>query len=452
MSEAPDIVLFVGRFHPLLVHLPIGFLFFAFILKVFALWKGNKTLSAAIPLALFMGTISAFTACVLGYMLSLSGDYQEEALDIHFWFGVATTTIAFLAWLISIGKIKTIVLQQSKSYIAILSLIVILLSITGHFGGNLTHGSDYLTAYLPFGKKKKSLPINSIEEAQIFNHLVFPILDRKCMSCHNDSKKNGQLSLASKKAIIKGGKSGPVLVAGKPSKSEIIRRVLLNPHDKKFMPSKGKTPLTKEEISIINYWIEQGNGSFDATINTVDTPNSILILAHNLLGFDANGKQKAVLSKGATVSPEIIAKLRNSGFKIRELIAESNLFDISLPANNKYITEEKLSEIMNLLLKINKNIIWLSLPANNIKDEHLKIIAKFQNLKKLRLEKNPITDIGIKHLLSLQNLESLNIYQTDITNSCIPTLSQIKNLQKVYVWGTGIDKEKIPKTSNIIYN
>jgi len=52
MNEVSDIVLFFGRFHPLVVHLPIGFLFFAFILEVFARWKGNKVITEAVPLAL----------------------------------------------------------------------------------------------------------------------------------------------------------------------------------------------------------------------------------------------------------------------------------------------------------------------------------------------------------------------------------------------------------------
>ncbi|WP_255452826.1 DUF2231 domain-containing protein [Aquimarina sp. RZ0] len=449
MKEVSDIVLFFGRFHPLVVHLPIGFLFFAFILEIFARYKKDKAFTVAVPLALLLGAISALFACILGYMLSLSGDYEKEALDTHFWFGIATTIIAFIAWLLSAKKIKIPALQKEKPYMAIIAFIVIILSITGHYGGNLTHGSDYLTAYLPIGKEKKKdiIAVTSIEEAQIFNHLVAPILDDKCMSCHNASKKKGQLSFVNEEAIQKGGKSGPVFIARNPEQSEMIRRVVLPPHDDKFMPPKGKTPLTDDEIAILNYWIAQGNGSFETTVGAVDTPENISILASDMLGLEAGGGQKEVLGTGPVVAPEIITELSASGFRIRELIAGSNLLDIALTSGQKGVTADKLTRMMTQLTKIEKNIIWLSLPANGITDEHLKTIAKFQNLKKLKLEKNPITDIGIEYLSVLENLESLNVYQTNITQSSIPVFLKMKRLKKVYIWGTAIDKEKLPEVS-----
>ena len=48
----PDFVLFLGRFHPLVVHLPIGFLFFAFVLELYGRWNKNPQLYMAIDLAL----------------------------------------------------------------------------------------------------------------------------------------------------------------------------------------------------------------------------------------------------------------------------------------------------------------------------------------------------------------------------------------------------------------
>jgi len=431
------------------VHLPIGFLFFAFILEFFARWKGNKAITAAVPLALLLGAISALVACILGYMLSLSGDYEQGALDTHFWFGVGTTAISFLAWLISADKLKIPNLNQGKPYMATLTLIVILLSVTGHYGGNLTHGSDYLTAYLPFGKEDedKSVAVTSVEEAQIFDHLVQPILDNKCASCHNASKKKGQLSFATADAITKGGKSGPSFMAGDPSQSEMIKRVLLDPHDEKFMPPEGKTPLTKEEIAIIEHWIKNAQGDFEITFGNVEADSAIKEEAARMLGLDPGSAERKTLASVAAPSETDMSTLINAGFKIRELVAASNLYDVALPADMKGITPEKISDMMSQLIKIDKNIVWLSLPSNQIKDEHLEVIATFQNLKKLRLEKNPITDKGIGYLTSLQNLESLNVYQTDITNTSIHTFNEMKNLKKVYVWGTGIKPEKLSEVS-----
>ena len=184
-NSVPDFILFLGRFHPLLVHLPIGFLIFAFALELYSRRQKDSALAKAIPLALLLSGISALLSCILGYMLSMSGDYEESMLDSHLWFGVATTALAFLAWLVRIEKIKIPRFPQFKTNIAALTLLVILISLTGHYGGNLTHGSDYLTKYAPFSEKKERKEVakaTKIEEVVVYDHLVGPILEDKCSS------------------------------------------------------------------------------------------------------------------------------------------------------------------------------------------------------------------------------------------------------------------------------
>src|SRR5690606_10553505 len=244
-NNIPDLVLFLGRFHPLLVHFPIGFLFFAFILEIYGRRKKIPQLIDAVPLALLCGAISALLACILGYMLSLSGDYEEGILDIHFWFGVATTILTFFAWAIRSNKINIPFLKGLRSNIATLTLIVVLVGVTGHYGGNLTHGADYLVKYAPFGKVERTVlpPIAKLEDAVCFDYLAHPILEAKCIGGHNSSKKKGVLSLQDTIAIMKGGDNGEALVPGNASKSDIIKRVFLPPSHEDHMPPKGKTPL-----------------------------------------------------------------------------------------------------------------------------------------------------------------------------------------------------------------
>ena len=56
---------------------------------------------------------------------------------------------------------------------------------------------------------------------------------------------------------MKGGENGPVLVAGRPEKSELIRRVKLPAGHKEAMPTKGKR-LSEKEIALLEFWIKQG--------------------------------------------------------------------------------------------------------------------------------------------------------------------------------------------------
>ncbi|NIP96201.1 MAG: hypothetical protein GWO24_23320, partial [Akkermansiaceae bacterium] len=62
----------------------------------------------------------------------------------------------------------------------------------GHWGGSLTHGEDYLTAYLPeaLGGEAKPEPVDpgTKEDAAIFGRVIQPVLQKKCVDCHNPAK------------------------------------------------------------------------------------------------------------------------------------------------------------------------------------------------------------------------------------------------------------------------
>ncbi|WP_165748811.1 DUF2231 domain-containing protein [Cellulophaga sp. Z1A5H] len=451
-NSVPDIVLFLGRFHPLVVHLPIGFLFFAFFLEVFSRWKKNPVLTSGIPLALFLGALSGTVACILGYMLSLSGDYEEGALDTHFWFGMATTAIAFLAWFIRIEKIKIASLNKLQPNIAALTLLVILLSVTGHYGGNLTHGSDYLVKYMPFGgdEKKELVAVTKVEDAEVFGHLVEPILQNKCASCHNSSKKKGGLSIADSVSILAGGKNGEILIPGNATNSEILKRVLLDPHDDNFMPPEGKTPLTEAEIAILTYWIENAKAGFSTKVATVETNETITGIASTMLGLTSTSSEggEIEIPKVALVADDAIIGLQAEGFRLRELAFESGLYEAVLaPNSNANGTSKRMSEKLEKLLSIKENILWLSLEDNQIGDEHIALIAQFPNIQKLKLNNNPLSDDAVTRLIKLENLTSVNLFGTKISSKSIPAFSEMKNLKYAYVWKTNIKKEDLEKQS-----
>lgn len=446
MNEAPDFVLFLGRFHPLVVHLPIGFLFFAFLLEVYSKWKKTPMLLSAIPLALLSGAITAAIACILGYMLSMSGDYDEDALDIHFWFGIATTVVALLAWLIRIGKIKLQSLKSVKANISTLTLIVILLSITGHYGGNLTHGSDYLTKYLPFGKEEtvELVPVTKIEEAQVFSYLVNPILQDKCTSCHNADKKKGGLSLQDSISILKGGKNGTVLIAGDSKKSELTHRVLLDPYHDDFMPPDGKTPLTEEETAIVRYWIDNANADFGITLGATETPENIMTIAANVLDLAPAKKGSSKLPTAPKIDTAILENIISEGFAVRELVFESNLYQVTLlPETIKSNNASALDGKFEKLNKIKDHIVWFYAENNQLTDTHLQTIGTFTNLQKLVINKNKITDTGISAIANLEHLNSINVYSTDITKASLHIFSKMKNLNTAYVWNTNISRDDI---------
>ena len=105
-----------------------------------------------------------------------------------------------------------------------------------------------------------SAPVSEVLTSPQVNELnikVRTILAHNCYSCHNATKTKGKLRLDKKEFLFKGGENGPILLAGFPEKSDIIRRVKLPEGHDDAMPTKGKR-LTFEDIALLEYWIKQG--------------------------------------------------------------------------------------------------------------------------------------------------------------------------------------------------
>ena len=270
-----DIPIFFGRFHPLIVHLPIGFLLMAVFFGMLSLIRKYRRLRNALPVALLLGSISAALACITGYVLSLAEDYDMDSVDNHMWAGICVTIISFLAYFMSIKKMPLPIFRHFKTLIVTLIFLLIFINITGHLGGSLTHGEDFLTSSFRSDKQNQKRKISNMNDAYVFNDIVQPILQDKCGSCHNSSKKKGKLSVESYDAIIKGGKHGRVIKPGDTTGSEIIKRISLDPQDEKFMPADNKTPLTAGETAIIKWWIEKAAGKKDTKLSEIGLPDNI---------------------------------------------------------------------------------------------------------------------------------------------------------------------------------
>jgi WD40 repeat protein len=92
--------------------------------------------------------------------------------------------------------------------------------------------------------------------AVIFDKDIEPILANRCHVCHSGPIKEGQLDLGSYETMIKGGKRGTPIVAGKSADSLLIK--LAGKTRKPFMPPKTEEPLTPQELALLKLWIDQG--------------------------------------------------------------------------------------------------------------------------------------------------------------------------------------------------
>jgi mono/diheme cytochrome c family protein len=267
---------FMGRLHPVLVHFPVSLLLVAAVLELCTLKNFHAKLRAGINALVFIGALSAVVAAGFGWLLASQEDYGGDTLAIHQWTGMATAAFGLVAAALLYAITQNQRRQLILAYRGVLLFTAIGVSVAGHFGGSLTHGNDYLTSVLPWEAAATDEPLafnpgNTInfvsltsdttalsEEQEIeLNRQVRAIFAHNCYSCHSAEKIKGELRLDTKKAVFKGGESGPVIVPGDTRKSELMRRITLPRNHKEAMPSKGKR-LSEDEVALIGLWIEKG--------------------------------------------------------------------------------------------------------------------------------------------------------------------------------------------------
>lgn len=262
---------FLGHLHPLAVHFPVGFILLAAILELFTLKNYHSRLRSGIDVLVITGVICAIVSVILGLLLARNGDYGKNILAIHQWTGIASALLSALALYFLLRIRHNHQPQLVKTYRGVLFFTAFGVSVAGHFGASLTHGSDYLSETLPWSEDYRpsnlvdldiaalssdSNKLSPKQEAEL-SLQVRAIFAHNCYKCHGADKVKGELRLDRKDMVFKGGEHGAVVNPGKPLESEIVKRITLPAHDKKAMPSKEKR-LSVNEIDIIKLWIQKG--------------------------------------------------------------------------------------------------------------------------------------------------------------------------------------------------
>lgn len=421
----------IGNFHPVLVHLPIGILLLAALFQLLSLKPQFTSLHAATGIALFWGMISAIASCISGYLLSLSGDYDEGLVDTHKWFGITTAFTSLIAYLF----------KRWENVFAkwVILVMVPLIIVTGHLGGSLTHGSDYLTK--GFSNKDDSTaraikPIADVQEANVYADIIRPIFEDKCYTCHNKRKKKGGLRLDEPSFILKGGKDGEVIKPGNADESDMIKRILLPRNDEDHMPPKEKPQLKENEIEILHWWISTG-ATFDKKTKELQQPEKIKPI---LLSLQKEVKKILPDVPQATVAEadeKAVRKLKERGVVVLPVGQNTNY----LKANFVIVDSVTVDDIA-LLLPIKKQLVWLNLSGKKISDTILTTVSRLTNLTRLQLDNTSITDKGIASLQSLVDLQYLNLVGTIITAKGILQLKNLPRLQAIYLYKTFINSSE----------
>jgi hypothetical protein len=90
-----------------------------------------------------------------------------------------------------------------------------------------------------------------------FSRAVQPILTTRCIECHGPKKQENGLRLDHGAAVLRGGDSGPAVVAGKSAESLLLQAVMGTTDSVSRMPLK-KPPLSEAEVAVLRRWIDAG--------------------------------------------------------------------------------------------------------------------------------------------------------------------------------------------------
>jgi uncharacterized membrane protein len=435
-----DLAAFVGRFHPLLVHLPIGFLILTAIVEGLSRSKRYADARRLVPPLLALGALSVLAAIVTGTLLARSGEYDAALVARHqtwgMYLGVVVVLAGVAAWLRSVQETT----RATALYGGTFALSLLLMAVTGHFGGSLTHGESFLTEHMPpvpwLTPATASTARGPVDPSStpVFATLVAPTLQNRCTGCHGPARQAGGLRLDSVEALRKGGEGGPVIVPGQAAASEMVRRIWLPASDKKVMPPKGHPSPTHAEGALLRWWIDQG-ASFDQVLADVEVPGELEAAVIDRLGpidFDAPAILAVRVPPG---DPNAIEALRQLKLRVEPLRHDTGLLHVQAPPAARALSDTDLTRLAPLA----SQITWLDLGGTAVTDAGVQaLLPKLVNLSRLSLDRTAVTDTALAPLASLQRLETINLYATQVTDAGLEPLGKLPRLTAVYAWQTQI--------------
>jgi uncharacterized membrane protein len=278
------VLYFLGRFHVLVLHLPIGVIVALFALEWLARKERYRYLEAASPFLWGAMALTALVTVTLGYLHFEEGNFGSSGIQ-HRNFG---TAVALISTAVAFLRTSGVAASYKPLFFPASALLLFLVAITGHFGGNLTHGSTYLVEYAPqpiralAGLAPRRV-LTSVRDADPFADVVGRMFQARCGGCHNSDKRESGLDLTAYDTAMRGGEDGKVIVKGDTEQSDLLRRISLPPDDDEFMPAEHKTPLTDRQVAIIRWWIAAGAPS-GVTIGTLEVPAETQALLSAELG------------------------------------------------------------------------------------------------------------------------------------------------------------------------
>ena len=259
---------FIGKFHPLFVHLPIGFLVLLGIFEMLAVRSPKQHLTESSRVVLVLTFPITVASIITGWLLAGSGGYEGNNIFWHRWLGTALGIVTGLLLALHWTGLYRLYRWGLIGALA-------LLATASHLGGSLTHGSDFLSWPAATVSNKKTRFTGDLSAQPVYATAVQPVFNKYCVSCHGPDKNKGGLRLDTIEHLAKGGDSGSAVEPAGASQSLLGKRLALPMDHDDHMPPDGKPQLSPDQLAVINWWLDAGAPT-DKTIQALNPTPEML--------------------------------------------------------------------------------------------------------------------------------------------------------------------------------
>ncbi|MEM9673670.1 MAG: c-type cytochrome domain-containing protein [Bacteroidota bacterium] len=435
-----DWTYFLGRFHPLIIHFPIVLLVLLLILELLNA-KAIVTLSSPLRwILLILLTLSSLFAVFLGLLLYSTGDYGGDVLSMHLWTGIGVAVGSLWLLISQLQFLNSPTPSNISFYWVVLLLTNGILVFASHQGGSLTHGTDYITEYLP---SLNPAPLKPESEMLVYADIIVPMLDAKCYSCHNEHKTKGELLLTTMADMTSGGKSGEAgIVPERPEESEVWERVALPVTHDDHMPPDGKPSLTTQEKDLLYWWIETGASPTLAYQDALaDSAIADHLLEYNTTLRRAHQQKWEADQQLAKLVNQVSSE--NASYQLIEDPDNATALHLKMQFPPASFTDESLVALRPLSEKFTE----VSLVSSEITDDGLYHIGQMEQLQTLSLQRTGIDGSGLVFLTELPQLEVLDLSHCPLTDANLLYITRMPALKELYLYETPISPQTVEMLS-----
>lgn len=396
-----DLNLFIGAFHPILVHLPIGVLIAAVLLHVLSLNSRLAGLYKAVPWLYGVAALGAVGAVISGWLLA--GPLGAH-WDTHRYWGLGTMVgLLLMTWLSARSA-------SAKTSGVILGFVFMgACGWAGHLGGELTHGDGHFAQYAPTAFSKTPFVTTADEQSGelilanrdsvvVYQELIQPIFTQKCVACHRAELAHGSLRMDSYAALKKGGSEGDAIAT-----KELWRRITLPSDHPRFMPSRGE-PLSYDELLIIKSWLAAAADSM-STISDWKPEEEVIQAIARTTNLDVRELPYIDRARPPAIALDNIPEMWSiQPISQQHTTVEVKLIDVKVEP----------SVALTALEPFTANVTILDLRQLKNADAWLAALPPMEHLTKLDLSRSDATAASLSRLSQYPYLETVNLSGTKL--------------------------------------